>query len=166
MSIITTSISTTREHRIIEVPVMGYVAKIIRKQYGDGVVHACHNTLLGRSIANIFADVPDEIQFPERPLPADKIKVEMNYRVARFYNRWKLHPAVELGIFYEKVVQRMMVTHVMAQVRCHITIDAAIDDFFTLYDLDEDDDYARASALQLYHKYKITGKHGKVKTHS
>jgi hypothetical protein len=145
--------STSREIRTIEVPVLPYVAKVMRRLYGNGVIHACHNTLRGKAIASLFADLPDELPFPERPLNTEKVRVELNYRIARIYSKWSLNKGVELGLYYEKVVQRMMLSHIVAQVRCGSTIVASIDDFFKLYDIDEDD-YPRDIALNLIDYYR------------
>lgn len=146
-------ISTNREHRTIEVPVLPYVAKVLHRLYGNSVIHACHNTLRGKAIANIFTDIPDELPFPERVLPTEKVKVELNYRVARYYTRWNMNDAFELGTYYEKVVQRMMLSHIVAQVRAGVSIVDSVDDFFTLYGIDEDD-YARSTALMMFHSYR------------
>ena len=146
-------ISDKRQNRTIEVPVLPYVAKVMRRLYGHDTIHACHNTLRGKAMAAMFCDIPDELPFPERVLPTEKVVLELNYRVARLYTRWNMHNAVELGTYYEKVVQRMMLSHIVAQIRAGMKICAAVEDFCTLYDIEEDD-YARSTALMMYHNYK------------
>jgi hypothetical protein len=146
--------SLTKNERVVEVPVLPYVAAVMRTIYGNGVIPANHNTLIGKAIASCFIEIPDELPFPERPCHYEKIELSLNYRIARFYKKWNLQKAFDIGAFYEKTIQRMMFVHILAQVRCGSSINAAIDDFFEIYGISEDD-YARATALMMYHNYIV-----------
>jgi hypothetical protein len=152
IKVLETAKPSPRQERIINVPVPVYVAKVMRKLYGGDVIHACHNTLLGKALATVFVDLPEELPLPSNPLPQESIKIELNYRVAKVYTRWGLGKVFDLGFYYEKTVQRMILTHMIAQVRAGKSIEFAFQDFCNLYDISEDD-YARDSALFLYHKY-------------
>ncbi len=144
---------TINQERVIDIPVLPHVAAVMRRLYGGGVIPANHNTLRGKAIANCFVEIPDEFSFPDQVFRYEKIQIALNYRIARYYQRWNMHAAFELGSYYEKVVQRMMFCHIVAQVRCGKTINFAINDFYDLYGITEDD-YARESALMMYHTYK------------
>ena len=139
--------------KVIDVPVLPHVACVLRKLHGKGIIDVNHNTLIGKVVANCFMEVPDEFEFPERPLSYDKVQIGLNYRIYRFYKRWNMYKVLELGIFYEKIVLRMMVSHIIGQTRMGATIKSAIDDFFDLYDIDESD-YARKAATDFYNRFK------------
>lgn len=137
--------------RIINVPVKPHVFKILTCMYGD-VVKAHHNTVTGKAVFNLVGDVlQEELDFPEKPLQG--IKVELNFRVARFYNRYGLYKVFELGSYFDSVTQMMLFQHIAAQLRCGKSVPCAIDDFFHLYGIDEDD-YGRDSAMRLWHLRK------------
>jgi hypothetical protein len=142
---ITTEKAKPTTLRIVEVPVKLHVYKVLTCLYGD-VVKAHHNTVTGKALFNLIGDVlQEELDFPAPVLRG--IKVEFNYRVARFYNRYGLYKVFELGGYFEGVVQMMLFQHIVAQMRKGGTATAAIDDFYRLYDIDEDD-YARDCALR------------------
>lgn len=147
------AVKKNSKDRVIEIPVLPHVAAVMRRLYGGEVISANHNTLRGKAIANCFVEIPDELSFPEQNFKYEKIQIALNYRIARYYTRWGMHKAFELGAYYEKVVQRMMLCHIVAQVRCGKSINFAINDFYELYGITEDD-YARESALMMYHTYK------------
>lgn len=134
--------------RIIQVPVKPHVFKILTCLYGD-TVKAHHNTVTGKAIFNLIGDVlQEELDFPQRPLKG--IKVELNYRVARFYSRYGLYEVFELGSYFDSVTQLMLFQHIASFQRMGKSVPSAIDDFYEMYGIDEDD-YGRDSVQRLWH---------------
>ena len=146
--------------RIVQVPVPVYVKKILlcKKEWiyydvgNNPVLKTNHNRLVGKAVYNLITQLPLELDFPES-LPMDKINIELNARVAAYYDRYGLWKVFELGIYYERVVQEMMMQHIAAQVRCKRSIAKAAADFFEMYEIDEDE-YERRSAEQLWYKWR------------
>lgn len=155
---LTTVASTSK---IIEIPVRSYVKKVLMskkvwvKKTDDGrvVLKTNYNTLLGKAVYNMIADLPEELGFPES-LPMDKISIELPHRVAIYYTRYGLWKVFELGVYYERVVQDMMLQHIAAQVRCNRSISKAIADFMAMYGI-EDIEYESRTAEQLWFKWKM-----------
>ena len=146
--------------KVIEIPVKSYVKKVLLAKRdwirigdnGEPILKTNHNTLVGKAIFNLIADLPEEFGFPES-LPMDKILIELNARTANYYTKYGLWKVFELGVYYERIVQDLMMQHIAAQIRCNRSIAKAVSDFFLMYSIEEGE-YERRTAEQLWFKWK------------
>lgn len=130
----------------IAIPVLPYVKKILLKLYGNEPLLLVDKTLLAKSAVGISMYIPEDTR-----VPGCTVRVQMSNRVLEYYADFK--HAFQLGMYFERVAQQMMLTHIAAQKRMHRDSMSALRDFYEMYEL-TDDDYDIESAYRMWQENK------------
>lgn len=144
-------ISTVTE--AISVPVRSFVRKVLLGIYGAEPIHAGMYSAIGRELQEAYSFLPADELWGEVPIPGDSIQLVLPQRLARHYNRWATYRTVDLGCLFEKTALLLMVQHVTAQVRCKLPITQALDDFYAMYGIEEDE-MPRETSMKYYQRHR------------
>lgn len=142
----------------VKIPVLPYVQKVMLHEYGPEPIFVSGQTLLGK----YFHSFP--LDFPE----LEDVKVHgvvMVFAINRnLYSHFKQYNTLfQCGCYFEKVVQRMLLQHIEAARRFDAKILDAIEDFFEMYGITEEEWRMDAAyALWKSHKKKRAKHLGKV----
>lgn len=133
----------------VEIPVLGYVKKVILKEFGPEPIRITQQGALGKSILAMPLDLPaDDFHLTA---VGEKIKLEVSVRLSLHFKKY--NDLFQAGYFYEKMVQRMLIQHIHAQFRLGVPAWRAMEDFYTLYNIGEDD-YSMDAAYFIWKEYK------------
>ena len=138
---------------IIRVPVRSFVRKVLIGIYGDEPIHAGMYSAIGRELQEAYSFLPADELWGEVPIPGDSISIEMPQRLARHYNRWSTYRTVDLGCLFEKTALLLLLQHITAQVRCRVAITQALDDFYAMYGIEEDE-MPRETSTKYYYRHR------------
>lgn len=151
-------VSHTQYRVEVSIPVLPFVKKILIAEYGPEPILITRQTLAGKHMMTLPFDI-EEAQQPEIKVYGEQVRCLLSKEVKR-YVITKYYDLFQAGYFFEKMAQRMLVAHIRAQVRTGIEAWKAMDDFFTMYDIGEDD-YSYEAAYEYWKAYK-KGQGGKL----
>lgn len=137
----------------IKIPVKGYVKKVLIGLYGAEPIHAGMYTAIGRELQEAYSFLPADELWAEVAMPGEQLQVAIPQQLARHYNRWKTYRLIDLGTMFEKTCQLLMMQHITAQVRCKVSITTALDDFYAMYHIEEDE-LPRETAIKYYNRHR------------
>lgn len=138
---------------IIEIPILPHVKSLLLSMYGSEPLFANERNIIGKELEHLFAS-PPEVTTEEEKCKCDKISISISARMKPFYAKYA--EAYSLGIYFEKVFHKLLHQHIIAQVRCNRRVKKAIQDFYNLYNISEDD-YSLTHAEQSYYHFVKKG---------
>jgi hypothetical protein len=151
----TTPADTAAYHRDsynVRLPVLPWVRKVMIAEFGPEPIRIAGHTLLGKHMKALPFDLPEKNERPDLDTAGSAVLVNVSallWASVRDYNQ-----LFQAGYYFEKLFQRMMVSHVRAQARLDVPNMTAIRDWLDMYGLDIDDDYSLEAAYELWKVYK------------
>lgn len=140
-------------YHVIEIPVAAHVKRVLLKTEKvdlDGHFHFCENSVLGEALANISAELPFE---DAGRVPGDIITVKVSQRLWNRFCKWESYQVLRMGVFYEKIVQRIMCAWIDAYWYQGGSQQAAIEAIFDHFQLEEEE-YSREALMELYKRLR------------
>lgn len=148
-----------------QIPIVPFVKQILLKEYGAEPIRITGQSLLGKQVMSFVLDLEDQglegIELPK--VYGTTIQIELSTRLWKFLQRY--NDLFQAGMFFERMAQRMMIQHIIAQVRAGRTAWSAMEDFLLFYDIGEDE-YAAMSAYELWKLWKKSHPHLVLKTYA
>jgi hypothetical protein len=140
---------------IIEVPIAAFAKKVLLKSEAlddDGAIKINENTLPGKSLLCIDVELP----FPDlSKITFDTVKLKVSTRIASRYKRWQGSELNDLGAYYEKVAQKIIMSMLDMAVLLNYPQKDSLDLIYSHFGFEEWD-YERESLLQLYKLQRTT----------
>lgn len=143
----------TPPHRV-RIPVLPYVKKVLLHEYGPEPISVMGYSILGKYLSAFPLDFPNE-EHDEKSYGE-----EVTFHISsNLYPHFKKYETLfQAGYYFEKVVQRMLLAHIEAQHRLGGKILDAIEDWYDMYGIEEDD--LRMDAVyELWKQYKKKASH-------
>lgn len=136
----------------VRLPVLPWVRKVLLKEFGPEPIPVHGHSIFGKHMEALPFDVPEQEENQALQVCGSYIVVRVSSLVWRSVRNYQ--HLFKAGFFYEKMIQRMMIAHIVAQERLGVANMTALKDWYDMYQLDIDDDYSLDAAYWLWKSYK------------
>jgi hypothetical protein len=147
--------TTTHTATNLRLPVLPWVRKVLLYEFGPEPIRLTGYSLLGKHALGLPFDLP-ETERPPYDVGGCTVLCSISTRL--WSNLQRYEELFQAGYYFEKVGQRMLLSHIVAAQRFGIPAKTAMLDWLDMYDLDEDE-YSSEAAYQMWKVYK-QGKRG------
>lgn len=143
--------------KILEIPCRNWVARVLtayEEADDDGCIYLRENTLEGQSLSHVQAELPFRDDTTELISRMETVKVKVSQRLYYRYHQWMGSEVFNLGNFYEKIAQRLLMAWIDAGRAFGQTQKDSVLKFYEEFGIDQEE-YPVLNAIQLYKKHRV-----------